>query len=130
MSQTGEWFALSGFIKGLQEAGELYARFMGYQKEDNYGAGQYLRAQCGIAVRALEQFRTDFAKSLPSNAADCNQVSIGGQLDARERSLLIEIGLLLCLLEPSGRALVVCDFPFCQHQTFHATEQQGLVRWL
>jgi len=70
MSLTDSWFALSGFIKGLQEAGELYARFMGYHNEDSYGAGKYLREQCEIAVSALEQFRGNFAKSLPKDAAD------------------------------------------------------------
>jgi hypothetical protein len=70
MSQSDSWFALSGFIKGLQRAGELYARFMGYHNEDSYGAGKYLREQCAIAVGGLEQFRRDFAESLPKDATD------------------------------------------------------------
>ena len=70
MSVADSWFALSGFIKGLQEAGELYSRFMGYHQEDSYGAGRYLREQCAIAVGALETFRNDFAKSLPKEATE------------------------------------------------------------
>lgn len=64
------WFALSGFIKGLQEAGELYSRFMCYQKEDSYGAGKYLRDQCSIAVNALDEFRQNFSRSLPKEATE------------------------------------------------------------
>ena len=39
MSYGERWFALAAKIKSLQQAGELYARFMGYQTEDSYGAG-------------------------------------------------------------------------------------------
>jgi len=70
MSLTDAWVAVSGLIKGLQQAGELYSRFMGYHNEDNYGAGKYLREQCEIAVIALETFRRDFDRSLPKEAAD------------------------------------------------------------
>ena len=70
MALTDSWFALSGFIKGLQGAGELYSRFMGYHQEDSYGAGNYLREQCAIAVGALEIFCRDFAESLPKEAAE------------------------------------------------------------
>jgi hypothetical protein len=68
MSVRDSWFALSGLIKGLQEAGELYSRFQGYHQEDSYGAGMFLRERCGAAVSSLERFRRDFAQSLPSNA--------------------------------------------------------------
>lgn len=80
MSLTDSWFAVSGFIKGLQEAGELYARFMGYHNEDNYGAGKYLREQCEIAVQSLENFRRDFDGSLPKQAADRIDGFLGSRL--------------------------------------------------
>jgi hypothetical protein len=70
MAVADSWFALSAFIKGLQEAGELYSRFMGYHQEDSYGAGKFLREQCGTAVFSLEQFRREFAQSLPKDAVD------------------------------------------------------------
>jgi hypothetical protein len=80
MSLTDAWFALSGLIKGLREAGELYARFMGYQSEDSYGAGEYLRGQCAVAVGALEQFRSGFDRSLPRDAADRIDRFLGSRL--------------------------------------------------
>lgn len=70
MSLAASWFALSGLIKGLREAGELYSRFMSYHQEDSYGAGKYLREQCEIAIVALEQFRQEFAGSLPKDATE------------------------------------------------------------
>ena len=69
MSLTNAWIAVSGLIKGLREAGELYSRFMGYHVEDTYGAGRYLREQCEIAINALTTFRQDFDRSLPREAA-------------------------------------------------------------
>jgi hypothetical protein len=66
MSYGERWFALAAKIKSLQQAGELYARFMGYQTEDSYGAGRYLREQCGAIVVSLEEFRRDFANALLS----------------------------------------------------------------
>jgi hypothetical protein len=68
MSYTERWLALAGRIKGLQNAGELYALFQSYHQEDNYGAGKFLREQCGLVVAELEVFRTDFSQSLPSEA--------------------------------------------------------------
>jgi hypothetical protein len=38
------------------------------RREDTYSAGTFLRAQCGALVQSLEQFRRDFAGSLPSAA--------------------------------------------------------------
>ncbi|MFG1202908.1 hypothetical protein V5F29_11005 [Xanthobacter aminoxidans] len=70
MSWVESWIALSGLIKGLQEAGELYSRFMGYHNEDSYGAGKYLREQCETAVVELERFRQEFTKSLPNGATE------------------------------------------------------------
>jgi hypothetical protein len=68
MSFVEHWFALSARIKGLQDAGELYARFMGYHQEDSYGAGKNLGEQCGSVVVALEEFRGAFAQTLPAAA--------------------------------------------------------------
>jgi hypothetical protein len=68
MSFVKHWFALSARIKGLQDAGELYARFMSYHQEDSYGAGKNLREQCGKVVVALEEFRGAFAQTLPAEA--------------------------------------------------------------
>jgi hypothetical protein len=68
LSYAEHWVALATQIKSLQRAGELYGLFQSYQSEDNYGAGTFLREQCGALVRSLEQFRDDFAGSLPSEA--------------------------------------------------------------
>jgi hypothetical protein len=65
MALNETWASLSSFIKGLQKAGELYSRFMGYQQEDSYGAGKYLRGQCATAVDALLEFRQGYGRSLP-----------------------------------------------------------------
>jgi hypothetical protein len=65
MSYAEQWAALVARIKGLQRAGELYARFQEIQKEDSYGTGPLLREQCGAVIEALQRFRTEFARSLP-----------------------------------------------------------------
>ncbi|WP_152024934.1 hypothetical protein [Candidatus Filomicrobium marinum] len=80
MPQTDAWIAVSSLIKGLQEAGELYSRFMSYHNEDSYGAGNYLREQCEIAVIALETFRRDFDRSLPKEAANRIDSFLGSRL--------------------------------------------------
>jgi hypothetical protein len=68
MSYAEHWFALSALIKSLQTAGELYARFQGYHQEDSFSAGSYLRERCGSAVQSLQEFRRQFASSLPPEA--------------------------------------------------------------
>ena len=68
MSYAERWLALAARIKGLQNSGELYALFQSYRREDNYGAGKFLREQCGLVVFELEFFRKDFFQSLPSEA--------------------------------------------------------------
>jgi len=68
LSYAEDWAALATQIKGLQRAGELYGLFQSYHAEDSYGAGKFLRDQCGALVQSLEQFRRDFAASLPSVA--------------------------------------------------------------
>jgi hypothetical protein len=55
-------------IKSLQRAGEVYGVFQSYHQEDTYSAGTFLREQCGALIQSLEQFRHDFADSLPSAA--------------------------------------------------------------
>jgi hypothetical protein len=69
LSYAEHWAALATQIKSLQRAGELYGLFQSYHSEDSYGAGTFLREQCGALVQSLEQFRRDFAGSLPSEAA-------------------------------------------------------------
>ena len=68
MAFSETWFALVARMKSLQSAGELYARFQSYQHEDSYGAGGYLREQCGSVINALEEFRRDYEHSLPAEA--------------------------------------------------------------
>jgi hypothetical protein len=65
MSYAEHWAALATQVRSLQRAGELYGLFQSYHSEDSYGAGEFLREQCGALVYALEQFRRDFADSLP-----------------------------------------------------------------
>lgn len=80
MALTETWAAVSGFIKGLREAGELYSRFMAYQNEDSFASGKYLRERCGNAVTALESFRQDFGRALPKEAADRIDSFLGSSL--------------------------------------------------
>jgi hypothetical protein len=68
MSYAEHWLALVARMRSLQAAGELYARFQGYQQEDSYGAGRYLREQCGLVVAALRDFSQTFANTLPPDA--------------------------------------------------------------
>lgn len=46
----------------------MYGLFQSYHMEDTYSAGTFLREQCGSLVQSLEQFRYEFAGSLPSAA--------------------------------------------------------------
>jgi hypothetical protein len=69
LSYAEHWAALATQIKSLQRAGELYGLFQSYHTEDSYGVGEFLREQCGVLVQSLEQFRSDFAGSLPTTAA-------------------------------------------------------------
>jgi hypothetical protein len=66
LSYAEHWAALAAQIRSLQRAGELFGLFQSYHKEDTYAAGTFLREQCGALVQSLEQFRHDFAGSLPS----------------------------------------------------------------
>jgi hypothetical protein len=68
LSYAEHWAALATQIKSLQRAGELYGIFQSYHTEDTHSAGTFLREQCGALVQSLEQFRHDFADSLPSAA--------------------------------------------------------------
>jgi hypothetical protein len=68
MSYDEQWAALATRIKGLQSAGDLYARFQSYHQEDSYGAGQLLNEQCAAVVRSLQLFRDNFAGVLPPEA--------------------------------------------------------------
>jgi hypothetical protein len=68
MSFAEHWLAIVARLRNLQSAGELYARFQSYQKEDSYGAVRYLRKQCGSAVDSLLEFRQAFAGTLPPAA--------------------------------------------------------------
>jgi hypothetical protein len=68
LSYAEHWAALAAQIKSLQRAGELYRLFQSYHTEDTYAAGTFLREESGALVQSLEQFRHDFAGSLPSAA--------------------------------------------------------------
>jgi hypothetical protein len=67
MSYAEHWFALATRIRGLQSAGELYARFEALAA-DSFGSGRYLRDQCRDVIQSLEDFRNGFANSLPPEA--------------------------------------------------------------
>jgi hypothetical protein len=69
LSYSEYWAALATQIKSLQQAGELYGLFKSYQSEDSYGAGEFLREQCGRLVQSLEEFRRDFDASLPAEVS-------------------------------------------------------------
>jgi hypothetical protein len=71
MTYIEQWSALASRIRGLTSAAELYSRFQAYHLEDMVGAGPYLRQQCAAAVESVEEFRRDFAESLPPEAIQC-----------------------------------------------------------
>lgn len=59
MSYAEAWAALAARIHGLQSAGNLYAIFQSYHREDSYGGGEFLREQCEAVVQALRLFREE-----------------------------------------------------------------------
>lgn len=67
MTYLEEWQAISARIRGLVEAGELYARFYAAQSSDT-NAWRYLRDQCLSVVLSLETFGTRFRAHLPKLA--------------------------------------------------------------
>jgi len=63
-----QWAALAARIRSLREAGELYANFQSSNSSDEFGGGNFLRAQCADVVSELERFQQEFGPSLPPGA--------------------------------------------------------------
>jgi hypothetical protein len=71
MTYAERWKPLSGRIRGLMQAGELHARFLGIRSADSYGRAKRLRQQCEAILDALIAYDRAYDKSLPPAAAAC-----------------------------------------------------------
>jgi hypothetical protein len=69
MTYADEWKAISSRIRGLMQAGELHARFLGIRASDSYGRSRKLREQCEDVLSVLDAYRTTYKHSLPAAAA-------------------------------------------------------------
>ena len=65
MTYADDWKALSSRIRGLMQAGELHARFLGIRSGDSYGRARRLREQCERILSALETYRDAHKSDLP-----------------------------------------------------------------
>lgn len=100
MSYTEHWAALAARIGGLRSAGALSASF----GPDNYGAGRFLLEQCGFAVQTLEEFRRDYAASLPPQALQSLDRFLGTTVAKAARTAQLRNRALSRLLWRSPRS--------------------------
>ena len=56
-------------IRGLMQAGELHARFLGIRSSDSYGRARKLREHCERVLSALDTYRSTYKDSLPPAAS-------------------------------------------------------------
>jgi len=68
MTYFDQWKALSSRIRGLMQAGRLYASFLIVRKSDSYGTGKHLREQSASVRADLRSFRDQFQQLLPPQA--------------------------------------------------------------
>jgi len=68
MTYAEEWKAISSRIRGLMQAGELHARFLGIRSSDSYGRARKLRDQCERVLSVLDTYRATYKDSLPPAA--------------------------------------------------------------
>lgn len=65
MTYMDGWKAISIRIKGLMQAGELHARFLGINTSDSYGRANTLRKQCEYILFSLSSYCDEHQGSLP-----------------------------------------------------------------
>lgn len=73
MSYLEEWKSLSASIKGMANAGHLYAAFQAVNTEDTWGAGKFLRRQSAAVVKSIETFSKYYEIYLPDEPKKCIQ---------------------------------------------------------
>jgi hypothetical protein len=72
------WRALAARIRGLTDAGQLYAQFQTSSTSDSYGAGKLLGEQCGSVLGAVEEFAKTHERTLPPEAKAALGKFLGG----------------------------------------------------
>lgn len=105
MTYADEWKSLSSRIRGLMQAGELHARFLGIRSTDAYGRAKRLREQCERVLSALNSYRGTYKNNLPTAAETCIKEFIdkhddlirdtsgtGASLDERVWAALVLLG--------------------------------------
>ncbi len=70
MAYADEWRAISSRIRGLMQAGELHARFLGIRSSDSYGRAKQLREQCKRVLSVLENYHNAYKDKLPHAASE------------------------------------------------------------
>ncbi len=68
MTYLDQWKALAGRIRGLTQAGQLYADYLKVRSSDSFGRAKALRQQSASILTALEAFRDRFRQSFPPAA--------------------------------------------------------------
>jgi hypothetical protein len=66
MTYKDDWKAIASRIKGLIQAGELHARFLGIRSSDSYARARQLRHQCERILSAIETYCDTHKASLPT----------------------------------------------------------------
>ena len=78
MTYLEHWMALAARIRGLTDAGQLYAQFQTSSTSDSYGAGKLLGEQCGSVLAAMEEFAKAHERTLPPEARAALGKFLGG----------------------------------------------------
>lgn len=68
MSYLEQWKALGARIRGLANAGQLYAQLQTSMPHDSYGGGKFLGDQCQSILAAIEEFAGAHETTLPPEA--------------------------------------------------------------
>jgi hypothetical protein len=76
MTYIEQWKKISGRIRGLTNAGQLYAQLRA-RSGDSYGGARGLRKQCEALLSELESYRSNFAQSIPPAGVSCIETFVG-----------------------------------------------------
>jgi hypothetical protein len=123
MTYADEWKPLSSRIRGLMQAGELHARFLGIRSSDGYGRARKLREHCERVLSALDTYRTTYKDSLPPGAS----AAIKSFIDAHGGLIRDASGTADSLDERVWAALVLLG-GFESEVSFILSDQQEVIR--
>lgn len=121
MNWRDEWFALSQRIRGLIEAGSVYARL---QSEDSYRGSSELRHQASKIYDRLDCFSKEFSHLLPSRA----KISLDGWIESRRDFFSSRPRPNAPMDEAALKAMLPSLAALESELTYHLADSQEMVR--